>query len=124
MKLNMKSVLNISSALKTIMDSDEIKIDALLKFKFLGILKNIESHVDNFNLVREEKIREYGKVDDDGNCFISKDDSEKYDAFMGDIEGLLNNKVDVSFEKIDAKTLFELGINTNQLMQLYDIMEG
>ena len=124
MKMNIGNLLNINTTLKSIMDSEEIHIDALLKFKFLGILKSIEPHIENYELIRNEKIREYGEEDEEGNYLISKDDTERYDNFRTDMESILNNTVDVSFEKLDAKEIIDLGLTSDQLIQLYELMEG
>ena len=64
MKIKLGIVLDLNAMLKAIIDNTELKIDSLLKFKLLGILKNIEIPVNNFEAVRNEKIREYGKEND------------------------------------------------------------
>ena len=42
MKIKLGIVLELNNMLKAIIDNTELKIDSLLKFKLLGILKNIE----------------------------------------------------------------------------------
>ena len=58
MKIKLGIVLDLNAMLKVIIDNTELKIDSLLKFKLLGILKNIEIPVNNFETIRNEKIRE------------------------------------------------------------------
>ena len=40
MKIKLGNVLEINNVLKSIIDNTELKIDALFKFKLLGIMKN------------------------------------------------------------------------------------
>ena len=58
MKIKLGIVLELNNMLKAIIDNTELKIDSLLKFKLLGMLKNREIPVNNFEAVRNEKIRE------------------------------------------------------------------
>ena len=56
MKIKLGTVLDLNAMLKAIIDNTELKIDSLLKFKLLGILKNIEIPVNNFETIRNENI--------------------------------------------------------------------
>ena len=85
MKIKLKDILQINNILKAIIENSEIKIDPLFKFKLLGILKNIEIPIMNFETIRNEKIREYGKENEDGNIGISNDDTESIKKFSEEI---------------------------------------
>ena len=61
MKIKLGNVLEINNVLKSIIDNTELKIDALFKFKLLGIMKSFEIPIANFEIIRNEKIKEYGK---------------------------------------------------------------
>ena len=61
MKIKLGIVLELNNMLKAIIDNTELKIDSLLKFKLLGILKNIEIPVNNFEAVRNERFENMGK---------------------------------------------------------------
>ena len=65
-KLKCCEVLRINTVLKSIIEDDKVKTDALLKFKLLGIMRSIESPVSNFELIKNEKIVEYGEETEDG----------------------------------------------------------
>ena len=123
MKIKLSTVLELNSMLKAIIDNTELKIDSLLKFKLLGILKNIEIPVNNFEAVRNEKIREYGKENDEGNIGISADDTESMEKFTNDMNELVNSDVEVNIQKLKAVDVFDKGLPAEYLVGLYSIIE-
>ena len=123
MKIKLGIVLELNNMLKTIIDNTELKIDSLLKFKLLGILKNIEIPVNNFETVRNEKIREYGKENDEGNIGISADDTESMEKFTKDMNEVINSDVEVNIQKLKAADVFDKGLPADYLVGLYPIIE-
>ena len=123
MKIKLGTVLDLNAMLKAIIDNTELKIDSLLKFKLLGILKNIEIPVNNFEAVRNEKIREYGKENDEGNIGISADDTESMEKFTNDMNELVNSDVEVNIQKLKAVDVFDKGLPAEYLVGLYSIIE-
>ena len=123
MKIKLGIVLELNNMLKTIIDNTELKIDSLLKFKLLGILKNIEIPVNNFEAVRNEKIREYGKENDEGNIGISADDTESMEKFTNDLNEVINSDVEVNIQKLKAVDVFDKGLPAEYLVGLYSIIE-
>ena len=123
MKIKLGIVLELNNMLKTIIDNTELKIDSLLKFKLLGILKNIEIPVNNFEAVRNEKIREYGKENDEGNIGISADDTESMEKFTNDMNEVINSDVEVNIQKLKAADVFDRGLPAEYLVGLYSIIE-
>lgn len=119
--LKLKDVLNLNNALKAIID--DIDIDALLKFRLLGIMKEIESHVTNFNLICNEKIAEYGKKDDEGNITIPSEDKEAIRKFNEVMRKVTDSDVSIHVIKIKSKEIFSKGIKSEYLIGLYPIME-
>lgn len=119
--LKLKDVLKLNNALKAIID--DIDIDALLKFRLLGIMKEIESHVTNFNLICNEKIAEYGKKDDEGNITIPSEDKESIRKFNEVMRKVTDSEVSIHVIKIKSKEIFSKGIKSEYLMGLYPIME-
>ena len=127
MKIKLGNVLKINNVLKSIIDSTELKIDALFKFKLLGIMKNIEVPIANFEVIRNEKIKEYGKEleDENGNKSIGIDANDK-DAivkFSEDINKVIDSEVDINIEKLKAIDIFDKGLPTEYLVKLYPIIE-
>ena len=123
MKIKLGTVLDLNAMLKAIIDNTELKIDSLLKFKLLGILKNIEIPVNNFEAIRNEKIREYGKENDEGNIGISADDTESMEKFTNDLNEVINSDVEVNIQKLKAVDVFDKGLPAEYLVGLYSIIE-
>ena len=123
MKIKLGTVLDLNAMLKAIIDNTELKIDSLLKFKLLGILKNIEIPVNNFEAVRNEKIREYGKENDEGNIGISADDTESMEKFTNDLNEVINSEIEVNIQKLKATDVFDKGLPAEYLVGLYSIIE-
>ena len=127
MKIKLGNVLEINNVLKQTIDNTELKIDALFKFRLLGIMKNLEVPIANFNVIRDEKIKEYGKEleDENGNKSIGIDANDK-DAiakFSEDINKVIDSEVDVNIEKLKAIDVFDKGLPTEYLVKLYPIIE-
>ena len=127
MKIKIGNVLEINNVLKQIIDNSELKIDALFKFRLLGIMKNLEVPIANFNVIRDEKIKEYGKEleDENGNKSIGIDANDK-DAiakFSKDINKVIDSEVEVNIEKLKAINVFDKGLPTEYLVKLYPIIE-
>ena len=127
MKIKLGNILEINNVLKSIIDNTELKIDALFKFRLLGIMKNLEVPIANFNVIRDEKIKEYGKEleDENGNKSIGIDANDK-DAiakFSEDINKVIDSEVDVNIEKLKAIDVFDKGLPTEYLVKLYPIIE-
>ena len=127
MKIKLGNVLEINNVLKSIIDNTELKIDALFKFRLLGIMKNLEVPIANFNVIRDEKIKEYGKEleDENGNTSIGIDanDKDAITKFSKDINKVIDSEVEVNIEKLKAIDVFDKGLPTEYLVKLYYIIE-
>ena len=127
MKIKLGNVLEINNVLKSIIDNTELKIDALFKFRLLGIMKNLEVPIANFNAIRDEKINEYGKEteDENGNKSIGIDanDKDAITKFSKDINKVIDSEIDVNIEKLKAIDVFDKGLPTEYLVKLYPIIE-
>ena len=127
MKIKLGNVLEINNVLKQIIDNTELKIDALFKFRLLGIMKNLEVPIANFTVIRDEKIKEYGKETEDENgnksIGISVDDKDAIANFSDDINKVIESEVDVNIEKLKAIDVFDKGLPTEYLVKLYPIIE-
>lgn len=121
--LKLSDVLNLNQTLKAIIDDNNAKVDALLKFKLLGIMKGLESHIANFEVIRNEKIVEYGEETEDGNISISIDDKEAIQKFNDDLTKVINSEVSVNITKLKANDVFDKGVKAKYLIGLYSIIE-
>ena len=123
MKLQLSEVLNLNQTLKLIIDDTTRKIDPLFKFRLLGIMKSIEGHVANFEIIRNEKINEYGTKAEDGSVSIAKDDLDTIKKFNDDLMTVINSEVEINVSKLQAGEVFDHGVNAEYLVGLYPIME-
>ena len=127
MKIKLGNVLEINNVLKSIIDNTELKIDALFKFKLLGIMKSFEIPIANFEVIRNDTIKEYGKEleDENGNKSIGIDANDK-DAiakFSEDINKVIDSEVDVNINKLKSVDVFDKGLPADYLVRLYPIIE-
>ena len=127
MKIKLGNVLEINNVLKSIIDNTELKIDALFKFKLLGIMKSFETPIANFEVIRNDKIKEYGKEleDENGNKSIGIDanDKDTIVKFSEDINKVIESEVDVNINKLKSVDVFDKGLPADYLVRLYPIIE-
>ena len=129
MKMTLNEALVLNDILKTLIDSKELKISAIFKFKLLSIAKELENPVANFNIVRENKIMEYGteSEDEDGNKLgyygIKADDTDAMEKFKKDLEELVQKEIDVNIQKLKVQEVFDAGVPSDYLVKLFNIIE-
>lgn len=122
MTIKLYEIINLNRALKLIIDDNSKKIDSLLKFKLLGIMKSIAPHIENFEIIRNEKIREYGKETEDGGIVISPDDRDSLDKFTNEIKKITDSEIELTIPKLSAQDVFNKGISAELLIVLYPFM--
>lgn len=123
MKIKLKDILQLNNILKAIIDNNELKIDPLFKFKLLGILKNIETPIMNFETIRNEKIMEYGTETKNGNVQIPKEDAEAIKKYNDSLFEVLDSDVAINVEKLKVSDIFDKGLPADYLIGLYPIIE-
>lgn len=123
MELKLKDVLKANQALKIIIDNEELKLDPLLKFKLLGIMKTIEPHIENYEIIKNEKIMQYGKKIDGGQVYIPSEDKEAVKKFNKDMDKVTEADVEVNISKIKAQDIMIKGVSADILMALYPFLE-
>lgn len=124
MEINLKvqEVLNINKVLKSIIDDNDIKINAVLKFRLLGIMRAIETHVTNFEIIKNEKIIEYGEESEDGAYQISKDKPDAIEKFSNNITQVLESLVTVNINTLKPDEVFNQGLASDYLLGIYPII--
>ena len=123
-KLKLIDVLNINNILKEIIDNDkESKIDVVLKFKILGILKSLGTPLENIEVIRNEKIKKYGKEDDNGQISIAEDDQEARQKYSDDMNKVFQSEISLNIQKLKAEEVFKADIPVDYLVALYPIIE-
>ncbi len=121
--LKLSDVLNLNQTLRAIIDDNNTKVDALLKFKLLGIMKGLKNHIDNFEIIRNEKINEYGEKTEDGNIRILVEDKEAIQKFNDDLMKVINSEVSVNIARLKVSEVFDRGVKAEYLVGLYPIIE-
>lgn len=137
--MTINDVLNYNKAIMTIIDNIN-NMPALVKFKMLGMCKQFEPIVSNFDSIRQDKIRQYSNNKEDGSSGIimpNKDDFENDDEytkavaeyedcikkFTDDIKELLNSEADITVKKFKVDEIMNVGIPSECLISIYDLME-
>ena len=127
MKIKLGNILEINNVLKSIIDNTELKIDALFKFKLLGIMKSFEIPIANFEVIRNDKIKEYGKEVEDKNgnksIGIDADDKESTEKFTKDINSVVESEIEININKLKPIDVFDKGLPADYLVRLYPIIE-
>ena len=121
-KLKLNEVVNINNTLSAIIDDSNTKINILLKFRLLGIMNAIKSLITNFEIVKNEKIIEFGKETKDGIYQISKDDKKSLAKFRAEIEKVLDSEVSITVEPINPEEIIDKGLKSEYLIGLYPIL--
>ena len=121
-KLKLNEVVNINNTLSAIIDDSDTKINILLKFRLLGIMNAIKSLITNFEIVKNEKIIEFGKETKDGIYQISKDDKKSLAKFRAEIEKVLDSEVSITVEPINPEEIIDKGLKSEYLIGLYPII--
>ncbi|MCH5265807.1 MAG: hypothetical protein J1F02_07895 [Lachnospiraceae bacterium] len=115
--------INLNHTIKTIIDDSTVTLSPLFQFRLLGVMKKIEPHLANFEVVRNDKIREYGEEKEDGSLSIPAENKEAMEKFNEAMSQVLDGKVTIGIEPFTVEEVFEEGIKAEYLMGLYDIME-
>lgn len=123
MELKLAEIIDLNGILKRLIDTKEFDLSPLFKFKLLGIMKLLEMHVINFEMIKDDKIREYGKEKDDNTISIDIADTEAIEKYKKDIEPLLNSKIKVDIQKLKAVDVFNENLSSDYLVALYPIIE-
>lgn len=120
--LKLATILSVNDVLKQVID-DEAVTDVALKFKLLTVAKALENPVNHFELLRNQKIKEYGQEDDQGTIIIDVRDSTAIQSFREAMETLMDTEVTLSLTKLKSREVFNKGLSPEALVGLYDIME-
>lgn len=122
-KLKLSEVMDIHTTVRSIIDDSKAKLNVLLKFRLLGVMKAIEPHITNFNIVKNEKIVEYGKENKDGTYQIQKDDTKAIEKFTRDIQQVLDSEVSINVEAFRPDEVIDSGLKSEYLIGLYPLIK-
>lgn len=134
-----KDAISYSRTIKSIIDSNS-NINALVKFKLLGMAKQLEPITENFERVRNENIYKYGTINENGGASIiepkrdSFDNDEDYNTAMDEykntvakineeLKTILNSDVNVNINKFKYTEIIDAGLSADYLLDLYELIE-
>ena len=137
MKVN--EVLNYNRIIRSIIDNEK-GINSLIKFRLLGMCKQFEPVIDNFESIREEAIIKYGTATEDGSTGIIAPKRDKFDndeefdraneayqeamnKYKTDLEEILNSEADIEIKKFKASDIMDAGLPSDYLVAIYDLIE-
>lgn len=137
--MKVKEVLNYNRIIKAIIDNAN-DVNSLVKFKLLGMLKQFEPIVANFETIRDEKIVKYGKTTEDGQTAIvppKKDDfendeefekaSKEYEdiikKFTSEMDEVLDSEIDIEIKKFNYNDIMNAGVPSDYLVAIYGLIE-
>lgn len=122
--MKLEEIIYYNQILKNIVDDKTLKIDPKLKFRFLGMMKEFEPTIANFDIVRNELITQFGKTDEEtGSCSIDNDDKEALEKFNTAIQPVISEDVEVKVKKFAPADVFDKGLPANVLLALYPLIE-
>ena len=135
--MKISEIINYNEIAKAIIN--EINIDGLAKFRLLGLCKQFESIVENYEIVRNELIQKYGEnkngtfgifepikdnysSDDEYNAAV-----EKYNAAITGLKNelaiILDSETSIKINKIKYSDIINAGIPADYLLAIYDLIE-
>lgn len=137
--MKVADILNYNRAIKMIIDN-ATDVNSLVKFKLLGMLKQFEPAVTNFEIIREDKIKEYGSINKNGQfgIFEPKEDDfetvtdfeeahkkyeETIDNFNKDLDEILNSESDITIKKFKYTDIMDAGLSSDYLIIIYELIE-
>lgn len=137
--LTVGKVMDYNKIIKAIVDN-ATDVNALVKFRLLGMCKQFEPIVANFEIVRDEKIKQYGTVKDNGNIGIFMpvrtdfENDEEFnkamenfentvDKFNKEIAEVLESDSKLKLTKFKYTDIMDAGLPSDYLLAIYDLIE-
>lgn len=132
-------ILNYNRSIRVIIDNSP-DMNALVKYRLLGMLKQFEPAMQNYEEVRNDLIKKYGTVNESGNIGIYYPQEEDYgdkkryeeavkeheeivEKFDTALEEILNSESDIVVNKFKYTDIMNAGLSTDYLVVLYDLIE-
>lgn len=137
--MTIKEVLRYNTTIKSIVD-DGMEITPLVKFRLLGMLKQFEPVIENFETIRNELIYKYGEPTVDGRYSIImpiRENFENDDDYQnalkeyentintvnGELDTIVNSEADLKLRKFKCTDIMDAGLSADYLLELYDLIE-
>ena len=138
--MTINEVLKYNSVIKNIIDNTK-DVNALVKFRLLGMLRQFQPIVESFETIRNDKVIEYantiegdevtGIIEPKKEDFENDEDYQAaYDKFKEcmqkfaeDIDTLVNSDADITIKKFKYTDIIDAGLPADYLVAIYDLIE-
>ena len=137
--MKLQEVLQYNDIFKNLIDNAK-DINILVKFRLLGIMKQFEPYVANYQLIREEQIRQYGTQQENGSIAVIPPSRDKFEndedfeaaeaSFKESVDQITKilteleqSEIDIDIKKFKADEIIDKGISADYLVLLYDFIE-
>lgn len=146
--MTVKTILQYDDIMSNLIDNTAI--DAKTRFRFLNMRKQFEPIVENFKTVREDILKTYSEIREDGTMGIFKpeepvkdqfDSNESYNdalskyndamdkfiettkKFEADVNRILDDTVNIQISKFKVDEIMNAGLSSDALLVIYDLIE-
>lgn len=107
---------DLISSIESINEILKVSLPAKVAFRFALAVKKADSEIQAFNKTREEKIKEYGDVLEDGS---SKVKEENLPTFIKEVNAMLDQEVTIEgFIPMSIEEFGDAKIEPRHLMNL------
>ena len=114
-------LLSYYNVAKKLIDGENA-LDPSVKFKLLGVMRQLETYVTDYETVKNELIMKYGEKKDENGWEI-KPENENFTTWKNEVEKLLIQEIDIEPIKLKSVDVFNKGISAEDLMYIYDFIE-
>lgn len=120
MELRLREIL-MSEQVLGALASEKLKTST--NWKIMKNLKKIQEETQIFETFKAEKIKQYGKFDEEQNDYILTQDNENYAVVVSELEELLNQTVNLDIQKIKLEEIENVELNVQQLFKIEWMIE-
>ena len=93
------------------------KMKAKQAYRVSRVLREANSHLEAFNSARDNAVEKYGKKNGDGNIEV-KQDSKEFNKFNEEMTALLDEDVEMKFDRIKLKEISNLEVTVGDMIAL------
>ena len=111
-KIKLSVLVNSKEALQRLIEKE---LPVKTAFKLNRFIKAVEPELNNFEEQRVKLVKKYGKEDEKGNITVTSDNVE---AFISELNDLLEIDVDIKFETISIDAFGDTTIPTKDIFLL------
>ena len=91
------------------------KMKAKQAYRVSRVLMEANSHLEAFNGARDNAVEKYGKKNGDGNIEVKRD-SKEFKKFNEEMNALLEENVEMKFDRIKLKEIGNLEVTVGDMI--------